>query len=376
MTSTLAAILHENKEIDLQKSVTEYDSVLFTNSKLADKNVSLQQLLTHTGGFTSIQHSFKTAYLGYENRQELVEALNFKTLVAPNNAFRYSNTGPIVAGMAIEKSLDTSWQELLSKRVFAPLGMNNTTATVPDSIMPSIVTANDGTAFRRGHFKTDKTMHASGGIASTANDLALWLKANINQDANALGGDHIFAELHRNQVEQDRAYFTYQRIGYTLGWDVAEYNEETLLTRFGTYAGYSVHVSFMPEKKLGVIAFTNQDVAFVLPHVIANYAYNLTLGKENTEEALKTEADRLKKSVEKQLLSAPSVAQLVSSKTFEDDKVKVTWGVLDGVLLKENEGYVAHFGSLSRDVKWQVNDQGKVEVFNGSIVYNLILPSY
>ena len=64
------------------------------------------------------------------------------------------------------------------------------------------------------------------------------------------------------------------------------------------------------------------------------------------------------------------------SSAFEDDKVKVTWGVLDGVLLKENEGYVAHFGSLSRDVKWQVNDQGKVEVFNGSIVYNLILPSY
>ena len=390
MTSTLAALLHANEEIDLNKPVVGYNKNLITNHKVDAQSITLKQLLTHTSGFTSIQHSFRTAYLGYSDQAELVNALNFNTLVAPNKGFRYSNTGPIVAAMAFESTLGKPWQNLLNERIFSPLGMTNTTHEVTDKIFPSIVTAINGTRFLQGQFKTNQTMHASGGLASTVADLSRWLQANIKQNLGNEKDSKIFEMMHNKQVEQDRQYFTYQRTGYTLGWDVAQYNAETLLTRFGTYAGYSIHVSFMPEKKIGVISFTNQDIAFLLPHVIANYAYNTMLSKDNTQSLLAEESQRLQQFIDKQRLSAPSPSQIVPADGkvnsligsylntqnwpqmtiyVEDNQIKVSWGVLEGVLLNVDGEYVAHFGSISRPITTSMNDDGKFMLTNGSLVY-------
>lgn len=390
MTSTLLAVLHEKKKINLYKNVTEYDRNLLTNKKLQPDNISLHQLLTHTGGFTSIQHTFKTAFLGYETKHELVESLNYKTLVAPNFQFRYSNTGPIVASMAAESALGKSWGELMKTQLFTPLGMSNTSTKINDNILPSIVTAKSGKVFEQGHFKTNKTMHASGGIVSTVNDLSLWLQANINQDAKAFGGHNVYKLLHDKQVEQNKTYFTYQRSGYSLGWDIASYNGEKLLTRFGNYGGYSIHVSFMPDRQLGVIAFTNQDTAFALPHVIANYAYNSILNKDKKSLLFKQESKRLEKSITKSLSSAPETGQIVTASNMlqniigtyknkqkwpdkfiylENERVKVKWGELTGLLLKVDGKYQAHFGALQRTLSISVDEDGELEIKNGSLIY-------
>ena len=38
-------------------------------------------------------------------------------------------------------------------------------------------------------------------------------------------------------------------------------------------AGKSSHMSFMPEKKIGTIAISNDNRAYLWPHVMADYAY-------------------------------------------------------------------------------------------------------
>ncbi|WP_218354617.1 serine hydrolase domain-containing protein [Alteromonas lipotrueiana] len=393
MTSTLLATLHENKEINLFKSGNQYKRSILINKRLQAKSITLDQLLTHTAGFTSVQHTFKTAFLGYENKNELVESLNYNTLVAPDFQFRYSNTGPIVASMIVEAELDKSWGELMKSHLFMPLGMTSTSTKINSDILPSIVTGKDGKIFRQGHYKTNKTMHASGGVVSTINDLSLWLKANINQDSKAFGGNNVFEYLHKKQVEQDNTYFTYQRSGYSLGWDIANYNGEVLLTRFGNYAGYSIHVSFMPKQKLGVIAFTNQDIAYVLPHVIANYAYNSITGKSNKLSLLQQESKRLEQSIRKSLSAAPDVSQILTSSNLpsniigayenenkwpvmniflENDQAKVSWGELIGLLLKVDGKYKAHLGSLQRPLTIKIENDGKIGLKNGSLPYTKI----
>ena len=233
-------------------------------------------------------------------------------------------------------------------------------------------------------------MHASGGIVSTVNDLAKWLKANINQESEALSEYNVFEYLHNTQVEQNKEYFTYKRSGYSLGWDIAEYNSEKLLTRFGNYGGYSIHVSFMPKRKLGVIAFTNQDVAHALPHVIANYAYNSMLNKDEKYSLFLLESQRLSKSIDRELAIAPDSSQLVtenqlsprllgtyennqhwpSKKIFIDNgQAKVTWGNLTGLLLKVDGEYKIHFGSLQRPLTVINESKPNVEIKNGSLVY-------
>ena len=393
MTSTLLSILHANKEIDLFKPVNEIDPQILSNKNLNTHELTLHQLLTHTGGFTSISHTFKSSFLGYKDRNDLVESLNNKTLIAADYEFRYSNTGPIVASMYAETSTSNSWHKLMQSRLLKPLDMTNTTTKVEGvtDLLPSITSSRDGQIFNTGHYKSNQTMHPSGGIVSTVNDLAKWLKANINQEYDPLSEHNVFELLHTKQVTQNKDYFTYKRYGYSLGWDLADYNGEKLLTRFGNYAGYSVHVSFIPARKIGVIAFTNQDVAYALPHVIANYTYNVILGKSNKIERLKEEAQRLNKSVTKSLATAPKMDSVVAASGFpnellgkyvseenwpikriyiENNLVRVSWGTLEGTLLKEGEKYIANFGPLVRKITWSSGVDGKLELKNGSLVYH------
>ena len=92
-----------------------------------------------------------------------------------------------------------------------------------------------------------------------------------------------FKDLHGKSTDQERTYFTYDRFGYSLGWDLATYQQDTILTRFGGYAGISFHLSFIPSKKIGIVAFSNENRAGRLPHLMANYVYNL-IGKNSKSE--------------------------------------------------------------------------------------------
>jgi len=395
MTSTLFSILHAENKIDLNKPLSEYKYKPLTNHKIKTDKISIKNLLTHTSGFTSIQHTFQTAFIGFDTKIEIKNALNSNTLVAPNYKFRYSNTGPIVSSMVAENVTGKSWPELIESKLTKPLKMNNTTAYVSkaNNLIPAITTNLNGEIFNTGHHKSDDTMHASGGIISTVNDLSIWLKANINQDYSSLSKSNIFEMLHDKQVDQSKNYFTYKRDGYTLGWDTAEYNGDRLLTRYGTYGGYSIHVSFIPESKIGVISFTNQDIAFALPHVIANYAYNTVLNKLNRDELLNEEKLRLTKSISNNLAGAPDNLKIISATNLpegllgnykndkgwpthhiytEDNEVKVKWGSLKGTLLKEGDDYNAHFGSLQRSIKFSTLTDGNVTMKNGSLSYSKI----
>lgn len=392
MTSTLFAILADSNEIDLNKPLSRYSSQIVTNKKVDVEHLTIKQLLTHSSGFTSIQHTFETAFLGYKDNNGLIAALNNQTLVAPDKSFRYSNTGPIVSAMIAEAELGESWSDLMATRLFQPLGLKNTTTRISQAknILPAITSSKNTEPFYYEHHKTDLTMHAAGGVISTANDMATWLKHNINQDFEKLSKGNIFTGLHNAQVKQDRNYFTYQRDAYTLGWDMATYNGERLLTRFGNYGGYSIHVSFMPEHKLGVITFTNLDAAYVLPHVIANYSYNTMLKKHNTQTMLQQELPRLSASIQKTFEQAPDVKQIVAAKDFSSEQfgvyvnekdwpamtlytqaqqVKVKWGVLSGFLLKNADEYHAHFGVLDRPLVFSVNENNQPQITNGSLVY-------
>ncbi|MDP5208711.1 serine hydrolase [Microbulbifer sp. 2205BS26-8] len=224
LTGTLLAVLHDAERIDLNKPVSYYDPALISNTKVDTDKITVKQLLTHTSGFTSVPFVFKTAFLGYADQVELIRSLNEHMLVAPDHQFRYSNTGPIVASMLAESVMNKQWAELISLYIANPLGMTGTTADIAGvkNILPAITTAKDGSIFNYGHHKTNATMHPAGGLVSTANDLAIWLKTNINQDVSKLSKGDIFEKLHKAQVAQQKTYFTHARDGYTLGWDVAQ----------------------------------------------------------------------------------------------------------------------------------------------------------
>jgi len=393
-TGTLLKMLEDEGKIDLDKSIYEYLPELTYEGDVDTKQITVRQLLNHTHGTHSTRFTWKTAFLGYNGgNQELINDLNSDHRYDPSHRFRYSNTGPIIAAMIAEKVTGNSWKDELEKRLFIPLNMNRTSGNVSNyqdnEIRPAVMVSKDNKIFQSGFYKKDVTMHAAGGIISTINDLAIWLQANINHDPILFKTDRSWNEMHESSTPQDRTFFTYKRHAYSLGWDIAAYQNDTVLTRFGGYAGISFHISFIPARQIGIIAFSSDSRATSLTHLAANYAYNLINQLPEVEDIFNSEKDLFDKSFERnsnrpfpavddKLKSSNNNSSIIGqykndlgwpdisiSKT--DSAYLFKWGVLEGSVYKipnPEQPYLGTLGAVPRT--FNIKDDS---LFTGSLIY-------
>ncbi len=94
-------------------------------------NITIRNLLTHTGGLPSYEDQFEKNWdhhkIAYnkdiiEMLARVKDTLRFK----PGSKWQYSNTGYAVLGAIIEKVSGVTYNDFLSGNIFQPLGMNHT----------------------------------------------------------------------------------------------------------------------------------------------------------------------------------------------------------------------------------------------------------
>lgn len=388
-TGTLLKILEQKKILDLNKSLNEYLPQLNYNDSIDTKKITIKSLLNHTHGTFSTSMTWKTAFLGYSGKNdELIKNINTDFIFDPSGKFRYSNVGPIISGIVVENLTGKTWKTEMQDHIFNPLKMENTNTTVTEfllkNIRPSLTVSKEKGIIEKGFYKNNSTMHASGGIISTITDLSKWLSANIRKDAILLD-QNSWSELHTSTTPQNKEYFTYHRSGYSLGWDIGEYQNDKILTRFGGFAGISFHISFMPEKKIGIIAFSNDNRAYLLPHLMANYAYNIInalpadsifqIEKLKFDQSFKNENETLYPKDSQVLGASNNNDRLVGTyhntgnwPTISIEKMDnyyiINWGILNGKIYENQSGYFGNLGVLTRDFEIK-NDT----LFTGSLVY-------
>lgn len=253
--------------------------------------VDARSLLTHTAGIDNTALVWATAFTGIhdaDSRRRLVLESRANA-EAPAGTFDYTNVGYNIASVWTDRVGALPWQEQLAKRIFAPLGMARTTARVSHAeargwsiAKPYSFVATDRTQplYLR---KTDATMHAAGGMLSTAPDLARFLTAQL-ADGTLERSERLPASVIRaSQVRQastDSRYLDVPRDGYAWGWYTGEYKGQRMLHHFGGFAGFHAHLSFMPEANIGLVVLNNEDVLGArLTNLIADYAYGLALGE-------------------------------------------------------------------------------------------------
>lgn len=252
--------------------------------------VTARQLLTHTAGLDNMPLVWATAYTGLhdaDTRQRLLQETR-PNAEAPTGTFDYTNVGYNIASVWLDAATGTAWQDQLASRIFKPLGMTRTTAraSVADAAgwpvaKPYSFAAADRTQplYLR---KTDATMHAAGGMLSTAPDLATFLIAQLAD--GKLGRKQVLPAAvvrasHVRQATTDSRYLDFPRDGYAWGWYTGEYQGRRMLHHFGGFAGFHAHLSFMPEENIGLVVLNNEDVLSArLTNLIAEYGYALALG--------------------------------------------------------------------------------------------------
>lgn len=177
---TGAAIL---KLAELNKlKVTDSLHTFFDNLPDDKKNISIHQLLTHTGGF---QESLDSDFELISTRDFFNNVFNSKLFQQPGTKFNYSNLGYSILARIIEITSKMNYEDFLNEFLFKPSGMTQTGYLLPEWNIKNLANGynrnilDQGTTIAR--YQKDGqvswNLKGNGGINSTSNDLHLWKKA-------------------------------------------------------------------------------------------------------------------------------------------------------------------------------------------------------
>lgn len=328
-TALAIAAMAERGEIDLEAPVSAWSSIPGAPTELFAR-VSLTDLLSHRSGLDNSPMSFRAAMSG-EHTPEAMRGLVAATVArddTPHGTFRYSNAGYNLATTLLEARDGRDWRVLVRDEVLRPAGMTKTTGWMSEARAEGVIAAGhlghgaDGPV-RSPLQKVDATMQSAGGLVSTAGDMARWLEIQIND--GVLDGRRIFpaglvASTHLPLATNDTTFGPYVRESYGLGWQVGHFGDDVLIHHFGNFAGSRAHVSFMPERRLGVAVMINEDaVAGGLADLVANYVYDWHAGRLDLEAvydaaltAFVAERDAARASIARQLAERTARPSMLS----------------------------------------------------------------
>ncbi|MFN6981446.1 MAG: serine hydrolase domain-containing protein [Brevundimonas sp.] len=301
-TALAIAAMAARGEVDLTAPVSQWADDSGLAPDLA-QSASLADLLSHTSGLDNNPIAFRAAYSGDHNPAVMQGLLSRTVRLSdtPHGVFKYSNAGYNLATTLLEARFGRDWRAMVRDEVLAPTGMSHTTARVSEAKQGVLAVGHlgDGVGAARPSplQKVDATMQSAGGLISTASDMGRWLELQIND--GVIDGQRIFpaglvASTHTALARQDVRFGSYQRDGYGLGWQTGLYGSNRLIHHFGNFSGSRAHVSFMPERRLGVAVMVNEDlVTGDLADLVANYVYDRFADRPDLEAVYAAELEQL-----------------------------------------------------------------------------------
>ena len=298
-TALAAAMLDQEGKLKLGDPVTKYTPGIRFKNEIPDK-VTIRDLLTHTSGLRNVALINRLAFTGQIDQPEIDHVFAEGTTFNDANygKYNYTNLGYNIYGLALHYQLHKKWQDVLQERVFTPAGLKHTTAYVSKArakkfkiVAPYVIStdgADAGKMVRSGLEKIDENMQSAGGIFMSISDLGRWINMNMNGgklDGKQVVPAEIIRTVQTGYTKSTRNEPPFSGDGeYGLGWQIGKYRNEKVVYHHGGYPGYRAHVSFMPERKIGVGVLVNNDtLGGRLADMLAAYAYDWWLQTENLE---------------------------------------------------------------------------------------------
>src|SRR3954469_6025560 len=258
-TTTLAMILEEAGQLDINRTVSSYLPEFNSPEKA---QITVRQLLTHSGGLEAGANIYATA----RGRDQFLAQINARPLeYTPGTSMIYSDWDMILLQLVMERITGKTLDVLAGERIFRPLGMVDTQFQPPLSIRSRIAPtqvddARGGLLWGSVH---DENAWAIGGVAghaglfSTAKDLALFSMMILN-GGEGVNGVRIVkpATIARWTARQGRESTR------ALGWDSPEGGSSAgqffSPWSFGHTGFTGTSIWMDPEKDLFVVVLTNR----------------------------------------------------------------------------------------------------------------------
>lgn len=308
---TVAALgmLVDEGKLTWETKVTDIIPEFRLYSPYVTEEFTVKDLLTHRSGL-GLGAGDLMIWPDSSNftRSDIIHNLRYlKAVSSFRTKYDYDNNLYIVAGEVVARISGMSWENFIEQRIMQPLGMSGSYSSIrkikDKSNMIDPHAPVDGKV-QVIHNDWSETANAAGGIWSNLEDMCKWVIMQMN---NGKYGEGLSKQLLSKEVHEEM--WTPQTIipvhgsstynthfaAYGLGWFLSDVKGYKQAMHTGGLAGIVTQVTLIPELKLGIIVFTNQQsgAAFNAITATINDSY---LGIKGIDR-VKEQKDRVDKAV-------------------------------------------------------------------------------
>ncbi len=293
-------ILVDEGKLKWDDKVTDYIPEFKLYAPYVTEDFTIRDLITHRSGLglgagdLMIWPDSSTFSL-----KDIIHNLRFLKQVSDfRTKYDYDNLLYIVAGEVVARVSGMKWEDFVQTRIMNPLQM---TESAPNfDLLKNKEDVIDPHAPVNGkvqviHRDWKYVADAAGGIYSSVHDMSKWIIMQMNDGKY---GDGLKDQLLKEGTHEEM--WTPQTIipvhgtttynthfaAYGLGWFLSDENGYKVPTHTGGLAGIVTQVTLIPELKLGIIVFTNQQsgAAFTaITNTIKDSYYGIK-GKDRIKE--------------------------------------------------------------------------------------------
>ena len=290
-TAVATGFLVEEGKLAWDEPVKRFVPSIRFHDDYLDGTVSIRDMLAHRTGITRHDTIW---YKSDFTRRELFERLRYlEPKEPPRTLFLYNNMMYAGAGYIDELLSGKTWEELVTERIFVPLGMTHSNFTIdamtalPDHGVPWTERRDSFELYESPYYREALGVAPAGAINSNLDDLTKWLRALINN--GKLGERQVLpAAVLAKTLEPAFALPNTQLLtrgwgeslnaAYGMGRQTVSYRGHLIAYHGGDINGFHSQVAVAPNDGFGVIVLVIGDHAAPLYNVVMHQVFERLMG--------------------------------------------------------------------------------------------------
>lgn len=287
LTGAAAATVVDEGKLDWDKPIFNYLPEFVGYDPYMTRWLTERDLLAQRTGWPAFTGDQLDSF-GY-NRAEILRRLRFfKPRYSLREVAQYSNPGFFVAGEVAARVSKQSWNDLVEKRLFAPLEMSRS-GTVIKALQDSNATAAHALVDEKPVVVEPSNLDVTGAASSgtsTAADMSKLMLMFLNKGTykgKSVVKPETVEEIFKRSMASEIDFTDLPPISdktgfyYGLGVGSYDYGGEQIIEKSGALAGVRTTLVLVPDKNAGIVVLANLNLT-AFPEAVRTYFLNQVLG--------------------------------------------------------------------------------------------------
>jgi len=254
--------LSDAGRVDLDAPVQRYLPWWRVEDAGASARVTVRDLLYQVSGLSKATGNAYATSDGIQDDalEERVRALRSAPLTAPvGSTWQYSNANYWTLGMIVQAVSGESYESYVKEHIFGPLEMDHSFTSKAEAQAHGLP---PGHRYWYGFpvaadLPFDRGGLPAGGLASSAEDMAHYLSAYLND--GRYGTATLVSQASAELLQRAAVHTGLDGVDYAMGWEVTQRHDITTVSHDGSNFNTHANVVLLPELGWGVVVMENAE---------------------------------------------------------------------------------------------------------------------